>query len=303
MKSLLKWPRILLTGPRALSNKTHTYTMNITQQHQQHFAGRMPTWYIPHGGGPCFFMDWNPPDAWDKMASFLKNLAATLPSKPTGIVMVSAHWLESTVSITSHPHPELIYDYYGFPEHTYQLKYPAPGSPVLAQKIVSLLELSNIPSQLDPTRGFDDGMFIPMMLLFPKADIPVVQLSLNNNLNPTSQINMGRALEQLRDEGILIIGSGMSFHNMRGYGDPRFGPISDEFDTWLTTTVESKPSQRNQDLLNWADAPSARLCHPPRQEEHLLPLMVAAGAAPADQGRQVFSDRVLETTLSAYTFG
>ena len=139
--------------------------------------------------------------------------------------------------------------------------------------------------------------------MFPKANIPVVQLSLNSNLDPQSQMDMGKALQTLRDQGVLIIGSGMSFHNMRGYGDPRFGPISDEFDLWLTQTVESNPDMRAMGLLNWDKAPSARQCHPPRQEEHLLPLMVAAGAAPTEKGKKVFSDRVMETTLSAYIFG
>ena len=146
-------------------------------------------------------------------------------------------------------------------------------------------------------------MVIPMMLMYPDADIPVIQLSLNSNLDPQTQLELGQALETLRDEGILIIGSGMSFHNMRGYGDQRFGPISDEFDQWLTQAVESEPEKRHEALLNWEIAPSARLCHPPRQEEHLLPLMVVAGAASNEKGRKVFSDRVMETTLSAFIFG
>lgn len=264
---------------------------------------RMPTWFIPHGGGPCFFMDWNPPDAWNKMGNFLKSLSSTLPSRPRAIVVVSAHWLESTVSVTGAEQPELIYDYSGFPPHTYELKYPAAGNPELARKIVQTLEAAHIPAKINATRGFDHGMFIPMMLMFPDADIPVIQLSLNSNLDPQTQLELGQALETLRDEGILIIGSGMSFHNMRGYGDQRFGPISDEFDQWLTQAVESEPEKRHEALLNWEIAPSARLCHPPRQEEHLLPLMVVAGAASNEKGRKVFSDRVMETTLSAFIFG
>ena len=264
---------------------------------------RMPTWFIPHGGGPCFFMDWNPPDAWHKMGNFLKKLASTLPSKPHAIVLISAHWLEPIVSVTGGKNPDLIYDYDGFPAHTYELKYPASGDPELAKQIVNVLEDANIPAKVDAYRGFDHGMFIPMMLLFPDANIPVVQLSLNSNLDPQTQLELGQALEKLRDDGILIIGSGMSFHNMRGYGDPRFGKVSDEFDQWLTHAMESDPTQRYESLLKWESAPSARLCHPPRQEEHLLPLMVAAGAASSDKGRKVFSDRVMETELSAFVFG
>lgn len=267
-------------------------------------AARMPTWFIPHGGGPCFFMDWNPPDAWNKMARFLRGMAATLPQRPKSIVLVSAHWLESSFSVTSGAHPELIYDYYGFPPHTYELQYPAPGEPQLAARITELLDhQARLPSHANPGRGFDHGMFIPLMLMFPNADIPVVQLSLRNDLDPGAHLEAGKALESLRDEGVLIIGSGMSFHNMRAYGDPRFGPISDEFDRWLGGAVEAGPHQRRQALVDWAQAPSARLSHPPRAEEHLLPLMVVVGAAGEDKGRRVFSDRVMETTLSAFSFG
>ncbi|NBT54023.1 MAG: dioxygenase [Betaproteobacteria bacterium] len=242
----------------------------------------MPTWFIPHGGGPCFFMESNPPHVWDRMAAFLRGLATTLPSPPKAIVVVSAHWLESAFSVTSGEHPALVFDYNGFPPHTYALQYPAPGEPALA---------------------FDHGVFIPMLLMFPGANIPVVQLSLSTTLDPTLHLAAGRALQSLREEGVLIIGSGMSYHNMRGYGDPRSGPISDEFDAWLTGTVQAAPTQRQQSLIDWAQAPSARLSHPPRAEEHLLPLMVVAGAASQDPGEKVFSDRVMETTLSAFRFG
>jgi aromatic ring-opening dioxygenase catalytic subunit (LigB family) len=177
---------------------------------------RMPTWFIPHGGGPCFFMDWNPPRAWDKMAAFLKGVAATLPRRPEAILVVSAHWLESGFHVTSAPRPELIYDYYGFPPHTYALKYPASGEPRLASRIAELLGQANLASHADPSRGFDHGMFIPLMLMFPEADIPVVQVSLRRDLDPARHLQAGQALAPLRDEGVLILGSGMSFHNMRG---------------------------------------------------------------------------------------
>jgi aromatic ring-opening dioxygenase catalytic subunit (LigB family) len=265
-------------------------------------AHRMPTWFIPHGGGPCFFMDWNPADAWDKMADFLKGIASTLPQRPRAIVLVSAHWLEPSFGVTSGARPGLIYDYYGFPPHTYELQYPAPGDPALAARVAGLLEQAGLPSRADGARGFDHGMFIPLLLMFPDATIPVVQLSLCQSLDPGIHLQAGLALEPLRDEGVLIVGSGMSFHNMRGYGDPRFGPISDQFDSWLTRTMASAPAERHRALLDWAQAPSARLCHPPRAEEHLLPLMVVAGAAGQGVGQRVFSDRVMETTLSAYRF-
>jgi len=278
--------------------------MNATNDSTRTDTGtRMPTLFIPHGGGPCFFMDWQPRDAWDKMAAYLRGIAAGLPQTPKAIVMVSAHWLETDVTVTSGAQPDLIYDYYGFPPHTYELRYPAPGEPALASRLVALLQQAGIRAHENASRGFDHGMFIPMLLMFPQAQIPVVQLSLQTSLDPAAHLAVGRALTALRDEGVLIVGSGMSFHNMRGYGDPRFGPISDAFDAWLTQAVQAEPGARAQALSDWESAPGARLCHPPRAEEHLLPLMVVAGAAGDDQGARVFSDRVMETTLSGFQFG
>jgi aromatic ring-opening dioxygenase catalytic subunit (LigB family) len=262
----------------------------------------MPTLFVPHGAGPCFFMSWNPPHTWDRMAEFLAGAAATLPQRPAAIVMVSAHWLENEFAVTAAAQPSLIYDYSGFPPHTYELRYDAAGSPALAARVEQLLATAGIGVHQDPQRGFDHGMFIPLKLMFPDADIPVVQLSLRSDLDPQAHLEAGRALAPLRSEGVLIVGSGMSFHNMRGYGDPRFGPISDEFDRWLTHAVESDPSARADALRQWDQAPSARLSHPARAEEHLIPLLVAAGAAGQAQGQRVFSDRVLETTISAYRF-
>lgn len=264
---------------------------------------KQPTFFIPHGAGPCFFMDWQPSHTWDQLAQFLRELALSLPQVPKAIVMVSAHWCTPGFRVTSGAHPALIFDYYGFPPHTYELEYPAPGAPDLAIHIAHLLDQATLPCDLDPVRGFDHGLFVPLKLMFPKAQIPVVQLSLDHQLNPELHFQVGRSLASLRDENVLIVGSGMSFHNMRGYGNPAFGPISDEFDAWLTQAVESDASQRQALLTHWTQAPQARQCHPPRAEEHLIPLMVVAGAAEADIGRCVFSDRLLETTLSAFQFG
>lgn len=266
-------------------------------------SARMPTWFIPHGGGPCFFMDWNPPDAWHAMADFLKRLASTLPRTPKAIVVVSAHWLAPQFTVTSGSQPELIYDYHGFPPHTYELQYPAAGAPALADQIVKTLNAAGIASAQNSQRGFDHGVFIPLKLIFPEAHIPVVQLSLHTSMDPAQHLAAGRALESLRDQDVLLIGSGMSFHNMRAYGNPAFGPISDVFDAWLTHAVESNPPERDRLLTYWEQAPGARQCHPARAEEHLIPLLTVAGAASLGVGRKVFSDRVLETTLSAFSFG
>ncbi|WP_313084659.1 class III extradiol ring-cleavage dioxygenase [Pseudomonas sp.] len=274
-----------------------------TRHHYPTATAPMPTLFVPHGAGPCFFMDWNPADAWDSMAAYLRGIAATLAQPPKAIVLVSGHWLESTVSVTANPAPELIYDYNGFPPHTYQLRYPAPGDPALAAQLVELLEGAGIAAQQDRQRGLDHGAFIPLKLMFPEADVPVVQLSLRTDLDPAAHLSIGRAIAPLREEGVLIVGSGMSFHNMRGYGDSRFTPISQQFDAWLADTVALPPAEREGALLDWAQAPSARLCHPPRAEEHLLPLLVAAGAAGESAGRQTFSDIVMEAALSGFQFG
>lgn len=281
-----------------------TTPLQTTHHPSGHTASgaRMPTLFVPHGAGPCFFMDWNPPDAWDRTRSFLESIAASLPARPRAIVLVSGHWLGSAFSVTSHPRPSLIYDYNGFPAHTYELRYPAPGEPQLAARIVDLLQQQGIPAVENAERGLDHGAFIPLKLMFPDADIPVVQFSLHQSLDPSVHLRAGEALAALRDEGVLIVGSGMSFHNMRGYGDPKFGPVSDQFDAWLVAAVEAPRSQREQALDEWSSAPSARLSHPPRAEEHLLPLMVAAGAAGDDKGERIFRDRVMEVTLSAFRF-
>jgi aromatic ring-opening dioxygenase catalytic subunit (LigB family) len=274
--------------------------MNTSETNQK---PRMPALFIPHGGGPCFFMDWDPKNEWDKMANYLRNIASGLPAQPKAVVMVSAHWIQSEVTVTSAAHPEMIFDYDGFPANTYELRYPAPGEPGLAEKLVHLLKTAGIQARTNETRGYDHGMFIPMLLMFPEANIPVIQMSLTKTLNPEEHIAIGQALESLRDEGVLIVGSGMSFHNMRGYGDPRYGPISDIFDTWLTQSVESDPHTRNKSLAHWEDAPGARQCHPPGAEEHLIPLMVVSGAAGQDKGVKAFTDRVMQTTISAFHFG
>jgi aromatic ring-opening dioxygenase catalytic subunit (LigB family) len=198
--------------------------------------------------------------------------------------------------------PPRVFDYYGFPRHTYQLEYPAPGSPELAARMVELLGQGGTDARIDGERGFDHGVFIPLKLMFPGADIPVVQLSLRADLEPHAPLDAGRALAPLREEGVLVVGSGMSFHNMRGYGDTRYTAVSAGFDAWLSAAVESPSPRREERLANWTEAPGARLCHPPRAEEHLVPLMVAAGAAGDSTGRKVYSEQIMETTISAFRF-
>ncbi len=239
-------------------------------------------------------MEWNPPDTWHKMAAFLAGLRATLPRPPKAILLASGHWVTPQFALGGNAHPDLIYDYRGFPPHTYELRYGAPGDPALAAEATALLAAAALPAAIDARRGFDHGIFIPLKLVFPEADIPIVPISIRADLDAAAHITAGRALEKLRDDDVLIIGSGMSFHNMRGYGDPAFGPISEKFDAWLTGAA------RDGHLADWEQAPGARLCHPPGQEEHLLPLMIAAGAG--NSGEKIFSDVVLETRISAFRF-
>ena len=297
------WNQRRINTDRMLTMQTPISTARATTDAQQApTQTRMPTFFIPHGGGPCFFMDWNPPDTWTRMGDFLKGLTTSLPATPRAVLVVSGHWVEAEFTVASAARPQLIYDYYGFPQHTYQLRYDAPGNPELATRVRELLSEAGIANREDGKRGFDHGVFIPLKLVLPEASIPVVPLSLRTDLDPQAHLAMGRALAPLRDEGVLIVGSGMSFHNMRGYGDPRFGPISDVFDAWLTTAVEAEPAQRAAALTHWADAPNARLSHPPGGEEHLIPLLVAAGAASDGRGRRIFTDRVMETAISSFRF-
>lgn len=264
-------------------------------------ANSLPTLFIPHGGGPCFFMDWNPPDTWNSMAEFLKGISASVGARPKAILVISGHWEQGHVAVTGSAEPSLIYDYSGFPVHTYELKYDAPGSPELARRIDELLNAGNVPVHIDPQRGFDHGVFIPFKLIYPQAEIPIVQMSLQRRLDPAQHVELGRLLAPLRNEGVLIVGSGMSYHNLHGFGD-EFRAASDEFDAWLTDAVtDSDPESRSRKLIEWQNAPHARLAHP--REEHLLPLMVATGAAAGDRGKRTFSDYVMGVRVSAYQFG
>jgi aromatic ring-opening dioxygenase catalytic subunit (LigB family) len=152
---------------------------------------------------------------------------------------------------------------------------------------------------LDPNRGFDHGVFVPLKVVFPAADVPVVEMSVDRTLDPARHLSAGRALSALRDQGIAIIASGMSFHNLQGFGDPGFTAPSEAFDAWLGETLSLEPSQRNARLEQWEAAPAARLSHP--RAEHLLPLMVASGAA-TGAGRRVYSEHVLGVAIAGFRF-
>jgi len=263
---------------------------------------KQPTFYIPHGGGPCFFMEgMGPAGTWDGMGNWLKALSKAVPQKPTALLVVSAHWEEPKVTVNTAAEPDLFYDYYGFPPHTYEIKYPALGAPVVAKQIIELLHEKGIETSTDSKRGLDHGVFIPFKLIYPAADIPIVQLSLKEGLDPAFHIGVGKALAPLREQGVLIVGSGMSYHNLRSFGSGDSGPHSAHFDQWLDQSITGQAEAvRSEKLIGWESAPSARAAHP--REEHLLPLMVVAGAAGADVGRRTYNEKVMGMAISAYQF-
>lgn len=259
---------------------------------------RQPSLYIPHGGGPCFFMD-DPHGVWTGMEAFLRGLPDLLPARPRAILIVSGHWETDGFAFTGTAKPDLIFDYHGFPPHTYALRYPVPGDPALAEQAAGLLRSAGHAAWIDPDRGIDHGVFVPLMVAFPEADIPVVEMSLDRGLDPKLAWAAGRALRPLRDEGVLILGAGMSFHNLPAYrrGDATAPSLA--FDAWLGDAV-ALPEGRGDRLATWATAPAARFAHP--REEHLLPLMVAAGASDAP-GERVYDEVVMETMISGFRFG
>ncbi|ACT60231.1 DODA-type extradiol aromatic ring-opening family dioxygenase [Hirschia baltica] len=267
---------------------------------------RMPSLFIPHGGGPCFFMDWTlmggKADTWNKTKSWLESIPSFLPRKPKAILIITAHWEEKVFTVSAAPKPQMIFDYSGFPPHTYELSFPAPGHPELAHKVTDLLSKAGIASKIDEERGFDHGVFIPLLVAFPDADIPVVSMSVCSNLDPQQHIEAGKALESLRDEDVLIIASGMSYHNMRAFFTPAATSPSIKFDKWLTDSLtHTKRSDRENALSNWQSGDAALNAHP--REEHFIPLMVALGAGGEDIGQKVFSDSVMEATISGFRFG
>ncbi|MBW8744202.1 MAG: dioxygenase [Sphingomonas sp.] len=264
---------------------------------------RQPSLFIPHGGGPCFFLnpDNSCPPAWTRMRDYLASILPSLPEKPKAILIVSGHWEEADFTVHTGAQPSLLYDYGGFPPHTYLLDWDAPGAPGLAQQVKGRLEAAGFSVAENDTRGWDHGVFIPMKVAVPDADIPTVQLSLRKSLDPADHIRAGEALAALRDEGVLIVGSGMSFHNMRALGQDVTAQ-ADMFDDALSAAVtDPDPEQRRTRVTAWASLPQARFAHP--REEHLIPLMVALGAGGDDPARHDLKDHVIGWTVSAYRFG
>jgi aromatic ring-opening dioxygenase catalytic subunit (LigB family) len=254
--------------------------------------------YFSHGGGPLPILG----DPGHKaMVDFMNKLPDQL-RKPDAILVISAHWEESTATLLGCNKPPMLYDYYGFPREAYSITYPAPGSPDLAKRIARILKQNNMSSRIDDERGFDHGLFIPLKLMYPQADIRSIQLSLIYGLDPIAHIALGKALRELRNENILIVGSGFSFHNLREFpwdGGNDSDPRNDAFQEWLieTCTNPNKQDQIEQRLLNWEHAPHARYCHP--REEHLLPLHVCAAMA-GKPATLIFNDYIFGKRAVAF---
>lgn len=265
---------------------------------------RLPTYFVSHGGGPWPYITDGFRRNFDKLEQSLVEMRAELGNMPKAVLMISGHWEEQGFAISSGVRPGMVYDYHGFPEYLYHIKYGAPGSPGLARRVQDLLQARGIDAKLDPTRGFDHGTFSIMKPLYPDEDIPLVQLSLDIGYDPALHLEVGRALAPLRDEGVLIIGSGLSYHNLREMRGTSGHEPSRQFDAWLQQTlVHSSPYDRAERLLEWEQAPCARAAHP--REDHLIPLMVVVGAARDEPGAVTYhqTDFAGGLTASSFRFG
>lgn len=263
---------------------------------------RTPVVFMPHGGGPWPFVETGlPKDELESLAAYLRGVPALFDPAPKALLVVSGHWEEVVPTVMTAARPPLYYDYSGFPPESYTLTWPAPDDPALAARVRTLLTAAGFTSAADATRGFDHGTFIPLKVAWPEATVPTIQLSLIRGLDPRQHLALGRALQPLRDEGVAIIGSGLSFHNLRALFGGGAVNAAAAFDTWLQAAVTLPSADRDAALAAWATAPGARLAHP--REEHLLPLLVAAGAAGDDAGQIAWSGTTVGHRHSAVHFG
>jgi aromatic ring-opening dioxygenase catalytic subunit (LigB family) len=265
-------------------------------------TNRLPTFFISHGGGPWPWLDGDFRRQFDRLEVSLGEIAKSLPEKPRAVLVISGHWEEDRFTVMSAERPGMVYDYSGFPRHTYEIRYDAPGSPQVADRVRELLEAAGIPVALDAKQGYDHGTFVPLAVMYPQADVPVVQLSIKRGYRPEDHLALGRALAPLRDEGVLIVASGLSYHNLRAFGPAAQAP-SEAFDGWLSETLASDPGNRTKRLVSWDAAPAARIAHP--QEDHFIPLLVAVGAAEQEPAQRVYHERGFMggVTASSYRFG
>ena len=265
-------------------------------------AGRLPTYFISHGGGPWPWMqEMRAPMA--ALTASLQGITREIGRVPKAVLSVSGHWEAPRFTAMASPRPSMLYDYSGFPAHTYSVQYAAPGAPVMADRIAALLHSAGIDAALDAERGYDHGTYAPLVVMYPDAQVPALQLSLKLPFNAAEHLAVGRALRPLRDEGVLILGSGLSFHTLRMRGPSALAP-SKVFDDWLRDTLEGQPpSERSRRIVDWEQAPAARIAHP--REDHLLPLMVALGAAEDEAASTVYHETsaMMNWTMSSWRFG
>jgi 4,5-DOPA dioxygenase extradiol len=244
--------------------------------------------YLSHGGGPLPILGDHSHAA---MVRFMEGLSSLLrPVK--AIIVFSAHWEERTVAVLGGEEPGLYYDYWGFPKESYELTYPLKNDLSLAHRVAQLLGSSVVEN-----RGWDHGVFIPLLLSYPKAEIPAVQVSMNTSLDAEDHYTLGERLRPLLDEEILFIGSGFSYHNIRGFG--RDADAQNEaFQEYLIgAATEEDPLRQKEFLVEWEQAPYARACHP--RAEHLLPLHVCAGFAQRS-AQLVFDDQIMGKRATAF---
>jgi aromatic ring-opening dioxygenase catalytic subunit (LigB family) len=259
----------------------------------------LPTYFLSHGGGPWPFMMDQVGHLYAQLDASLRDIPRQIGATPRAVLVITAHWEGRDFLVSSAAKPPMIYDYGGFPPHTYQVQYPAPGSPELAAQVQALLQAGGHPAMLDGERGFDHGTFSAMVPVFPEADVPIVQLSLKQGLDPHTHIAVGRLLAPLREQGVLIVGSGLSYHNLRAF-NVQGAAASHAFDDWLRGAMALAPAERTAALLAWDRAPGARMAHP--REEHLLPLMVALGAAEHDAATVPYHEDAFMGALAVSSF-
>jgi aromatic ring-opening dioxygenase catalytic subunit (LigB family) len=264
-------------------------------------ASTLPTYFISHGGGPWPWMvDFRASN--QQLEASLADMPRQIGVTPRAVLVISGHWEEPAFTVMASPQPTMLYDYSGFPAHTYTIQYPAPGAPDVALRVQALVAAAGLPVRLDAQRGFDHGTFVPLHVMYPDAKVPVLQLSLRADMDSAAHLALGRALAPLRREGVLIVGSGLSYHNLRRLGPAAQAP-SAAFDAWLQQTLlEAGSAERSQRLVDWESAPAARLSHP--REEHLIPLLVAVGAAEAEAATCVYHEvSGFVGTVSSFRFG
>jgi len=264
----------------------------------------LPAFFLSHGGGPWPYLDGPFRRMFSQLEQSLKDIRRALGDAPKAALVISGHWIADGFALSSGAVPGMVYDYAGFPPHTYQIRFKDPGSLELATRVRDLLEAGGIPGRLEPARGYDHGTFSMMQPLYPDEDLPIVQLSIDRRYDPALHLRLWALLAPLRDEDVLIIGSGLSYHNLMGTRDPSGGPASAAFDVWLQETLVSGQAEDcAKRLMGWKTAPMARAAH--SEEDHLIPLMAVVGAAEGDPGRAVHhqKDLVGHVTASSFRFG